>query len=92
MESRLLQRSVEVVLESNSNQNFIGSVYHPRGNIAIFLLKDGYAKCVEWSISVSTDGPAALREAENSAKINKIRLWRNYAGNIKIIKFLQLLI
>lgn len=67
-------------MESSSNQNFIGSVYHPRGNIAIFLLKDGYAKCVEWSIGVSTCGPLALREAENHAKINKLRLWRNYTG------------
>ena len=64
VEQRILHRDVEVILESTSNQNFIGSVIHPRGNIAEFLLKDGYAKCVDWSIGIASAGAAALREAE----------------------------
>ena len=47
----LLQRDVEVVLESSSNNSFVGSVIHPLGNIAEALLKEGMAKCVDWSIS-----------------------------------------
>ena len=50
-ESKLLQRDVEVILESHNNNNFIGSVIHPAGNIAEALLKEGMAKCVDWSIS-----------------------------------------
>ena len=50
-ESRLLQRDVEVILESTSNNNFVGSVLFPLGNIAEALLKEGMAKCVDWSIS-----------------------------------------
>ena len=49
--SRLLQRYVEVVLESYNNNNFIGSLVHPSGNIAEGLLKVGIAKCVDWSIT-----------------------------------------
>merc|ERR1719318_208111 len=44
-ESRLLQREIEVILESHNNNNFVGSVIHPAGNIAEALLKEGMAKC-----------------------------------------------
>merc|ERR1712212_219940 len=78
-ESRLLQRDVEVILESSNNNNFVGSVIHPAGNIAEALLKEGMAKCVDWSISKVTGGPEKYRAAEKSAKERKVRLWRNYA-------------
>ena len=42
---------MEVVLESSNNNNFVGSVIHPQGNIAEALLKEGMAKCVDWSIA-----------------------------------------
>ena len=45
------QRDLQVILESSSNNNFVGSVIHPAGNIAEALLKEGMAKCVDWSIS-----------------------------------------
>lgn len=64
VESRLLQRDVKLHLEGVSNQNFVGSVIHPRGNIAEFLLQEGLAKCIEWTLSLVTGGPLKLREAE----------------------------
>jgi len=79
-ESRLLQREVEVILESSSNNNFVGSVIHPAGNIAEALLKEGMAKCVDWSFSKVTGGPEKYRAAEKSAKERKVRLWRNYTA------------
>jgi len=85
-ESRLLQRDVEVVLESNNNNNkLVGSVLHPAGNIAEALLKEGMAKCVDWSIAKVTGGPEKYRSAEKSAKERKIRLWKDYkapAGSV----------
>jgi staphylococcal nuclease domain-containing protein 1 len=81
VETRILHRDVEVILEGISNQNFMGSVLHPRGNIAEFLLKEGYAKCVDWSIGIASAGAAALREAEKTAKDKKLRLWKNYSGS-----------
>lgn len=78
VECRLLQRDVEIVLEGVSNQNFVGSVLHPKGNIAEALLREGFAKCVDWSIALSTSGPEPLRAAERMAKEKRLRLWRSY--------------
>jgi staphylococcal nuclease domain-containing protein 1 len=84
-ESRLLQRDVEVILESSSNNNFVGSVIHPMGNIAEALLKEGLAKCVDWSISKVTGGPEKYRSAEKVAKEKKSRVWRNYTATASTI-------
>lgn len=56
VESRLLQRDVEIVLESVNNTNFVGSILHPKGNIAESLLREGFAKCVEWSMAFMKTG------------------------------------
>lgn len=77
-ETRLLQQDVQIVLESVSNANFVGSVIHPKGNIAEALLREGFAKCVDWSIGLCTGGAEKLRAAENQAKINKKRMWATY--------------
>merc|ERR1719228_2055718 len=84
-ESRLLQREVEVILESSSNNNFVGSFVHPNGNIAEALLKEGMAKCVDWSIAKVTGGPEQYRAAEKSAKERKVRLWKNYVSTAPTI-------
>ncbi|EJW87343.1 hypothetical protein WUBG_01746 [Wuchereria bancrofti] len=78
VECRLLQRDVEIILEGTSNQNFVGSVIHPKGNIAELLLKEGFAKCVDWSIALATSGPEVLRAAEKVAKEKRLRFWRAY--------------
>ncbi|XP_071943600.1 staphylococcal nuclease domain-containing protein 1-like [Antedon mediterranea] len=77
-ESRLLQREVSIILEGTSNQNFLGTVLHPNGNIAEFLLKEGFARCVDWSMRVVTQGTEKLRSAEKEAKNKRIRLWKDY--------------
>jgi len=77
-DSRLLQREVQVILESHNNNNFVGSVIHPAGNIAEALLKEGMAKCVDWSIAKVTGGPEKYRAAEKAAKERKLRIWKDY--------------
>ena len=77
-ESRLLQREIEVILESHNNHCFVGSVIHPSGNIAEALLKEGMAMCVDWSSDMVTGGPEKYRAAEKSAKEHKNRIWRDY--------------
>jgi staphylococcal nuclease domain-containing protein 1 len=79
-ESRLLQRDVEIILESVNNKNFIGSVVHPNGSIAEALLREGFAKCVDWSLQCVTGGPEKYRKAQAEAKESKKRLWKDYAG------------
>ncbi|XP_071476921.1 staphylococcal nuclease domain-containing protein 1-like [Diadema antillarum] len=79
-ESRLLQREIKIVLEGVSNQNFLGTVLHPvnNSNIAELLLKEGFARCVDWSMGVVTSGADKLRAAEKAAKEKRLRLWKNY--------------
>lgn len=48
------------------------------GNIAEALLKEGFANCVDWSMTTVTGGPEKLRSAEKLAKQKKLRLWANY--------------
>uniref|UniRef100_A0A8C3BCJ6 Staphylococcal nuclease domain-containing protein 1 n=1 Tax=Cairina moschata TaxID=8855 RepID=A0A8C3BCJ6_CAIMO len=79
-ESRLLQRDVQIVLESCHNQNILGTILHPNGNITELLLKEGFARCVDWSIAVYTRGADKLRAAERFAKERKLRIWRDYVA------------
>ncbi|XP_021917779.1 staphylococcal nuclease domain-containing protein 1 isoform X1 [Zootermopsis nevadensis] len=80
VESRLLQRDVEILLESVNNNNFVGSIIHPKGNIAEALLKEGFARCIDWSMAFMKSGADKLRAAEKLAKEGRIRLWKDYQG------------
>ncbi|MGH0177707.1 UNVERIFIED_CONTAM: hypothetical protein FKN15_076369 [Acipenser sinensis] len=79
-ESRLLQRDVQIILESCPNQVILGTILHPNGNITELLLKDGFARCVDWSIAVYTQGADKLRAAERYAKERKVRIWKDYVA------------
>nr|XP_032804965.1 staphylococcal nuclease domain-containing protein 1 [Petromyzon marinus] len=79
-ESRLLQRDVQIVLEGVSNQNILGTILHPNGNITELLLKEGFARCVDWSMGIYTQGPDKLRAAERIAKEQKRRIWKDYVA------------
>ncbi|XP_046833925.1 staphylococcal nuclease domain-containing protein 1 [Vespa crabro] len=87
VESRLLHRDVEIILESVNNNNFVGSVIHPKGNIAEILLSEGFAKCQDWSISNSKSGAEKLYLAEKAAKEARLRLWKDYKPSGPQIEF-----
>jgi staphylococcal nuclease domain-containing protein 1 len=78
VESRLLQRDVEILLESVNNLNFVGTILYPKGNIAEALLREGFAKCVDWSMAFMKNGTEKLRSAERQAKEKRLRLWKDY--------------
>uniref|UniRef100_A0A1B6ECM6 Staphylococcal nuclease domain-containing protein 1 n=1 Tax=Clastoptera arizonana TaxID=38151 RepID=A0A1B6ECM6_9HEMI len=78
VESRLLQRDVDVVLESVNNNNFVGSILHPKGNIAELLVLEGFARIVDWSMAKLKNGREKLRANETIAKEKKIRIWKNH--------------
>lgn len=61
VESRLLQREVEIVLESVNNNSFVGTILFPKGNIAEALLREGFAKCVDWSMAFMKTGKSTLQ-------------------------------
>ena len=75
-----MQQEVKIILESNNNKNFVGSIIHPNGNIAEALLREGLAKCVEWQLGVVTGGGEKYRKAQEVAKDAKKRIWKNYDG------------
>ncbi|XP_074027844.1 staphylococcal nuclease domain-containing protein 1 isoform X2 [Leptinotarsa decemlineata] len=81
VEVRLLQRDVEIILESVNNNNFIGTIIHPKGNIAELLLKEGFARCVDWSIVFMKSGADRLRAAERQAKEARRRLWKDFIAS-----------
>lgn len=78
VEVRLLQRDVEIILESVNNNNFVGTIVHPKGNIAEALLKEGFAKCVDWSMAFMKSGADKLRSAERKAKEGRLRQWKGW--------------
>ncbi|KAI9008144.1 hypothetical protein BC832DRAFT_583239 [Gaertneriomyces semiglobifer] len=85
VESRLLQRDIKVVLEGlSTNDNLVGSVQFPAGNIAEALLAEGLAKVVDWNIALVTGGAQRYRAAEKRAKDKKLRLWKNWVGKAKV--------
>ncbi|RUS16817.1 hypothetical protein BC937DRAFT_90763 [Endogone sp. FLAS-F59071] len=84
VEQRLLQRQVQVVLEGlDRNDNFIGSVRHPAGNIAEGLLAAGLAKVADWTLAYLTEGPVKLRSAESAAKEKRLCLWQAFVAKEK---------
>ncbi|XP_041987682.1 staphylococcal nuclease domain-containing protein 1 [Aricia agestis] len=85
LESKLLQKDIEVILEGVNNNNFVGTILHPQGNIAEALLRQGFARCVDWSLAVMKSGASTLRAAEKAAKEAKLRMWMNYVSNAPII-------
>ncbi|XP_060519354.1 staphylococcal nuclease domain-containing protein 1 [Cylas formicarius] len=84
VEVRLLQRDVKIVLHSvnNTNNNVVGSILHPKGNIAENLVREGFAKCVDWSLTpLPSDVVKKLRAAERQAKNEQKRLWKGWQSS-----------
>lgn len=76
MEIRLLNRDVEVRIEGCDDYgNLLGSVYHPKGNIAVLLLQNGLAKIQNGTVSL-TDCAAQLRQAMHEAQQKQLRKWK----------------
>ncbi|XP_013400394.1 staphylococcal nuclease domain-containing protein 1 [Lingula anatina] len=85
-ESRLLQREVEIILEGVSNNNLLGSVLHPKGNIAELLLREGFARCVDWSMGSVSQGADKLRTAEKFAKEKRLRIWKDFTPSTPTVE------
>nr|QBI71272.1 ebna2 binding protein P100 [Essigella californica] len=82
VEIRLLQKDVEVTLEgvlsNNKTPSFFGTIYHPAGEIAVELVKQGFATCQNRSMKYLEGSADKLRAAERSAKEKKLRKWATY--------------
>ncbi|EGD82979.1 hypothetical protein PTSG_03616 [Salpingoeca rosetta] len=80
VESRLLNRDVDLILEGSSGNVFLATPLMGGRNISEHLLKAGLAKIVDWSISSLTGGAATYRAAQQYAQANKLKLWKNFAS------------
>ncbi|KAJ4386879.1 hypothetical protein N0V93_009778 [Gnomoniopsis smithogilvyi] len=81
VESRLLQRHVKVVMLGASPQGqLVGTVLHPNGNVAEFLLQEGLARCNDFHSTLLGDKMATLRAAEKKAQSKKLRLHKNHVS------------
>lgn len=82
VELRLLQRELNISLHGTDKSGTcaVGTVHHPRGSIAVELLKNGLARMSDWSVRMMNpmDVPA-LRIAENQAKRTNTGVWHSYA-------------
>jgi len=79
VEDRLLQRSVQVrLLGVSPNNLLVGEVRHPVGNIGEFLLKEGYARCVDHHSTWLGAEMGKLRQAERHAKENHLGVFKGH--------------
>ena len=72
VDERLMQRRVSVTLLGLSGQNqLVGSIKHPNGDIALFLLKAGLGRCLDQHSTMLGSGMALMRQAEKFAREQK---------------------
>eukprot|EP00918_Siedleckia_nematoides_P068967 GHVU01150367.1.p1 GENE.GHVU01150367.1~~GHVU01150367.1.p1 ORF type:complete len:928 (-),score=229.92 GHVU01150367.1:425-3208(-) len=80
VESRALHREVKVrVIGCDSYGNILGCVKHPKGDVGVALLRNGFATINE-AAARGLDNSAELREAQREAQKNKLRKWKNYVA------------
>ena len=81
IEKRLLHREVQVKIEGISGNMVMGSLYHPvKGNIAPYLLEEGFARIVDWSISSVSENKEGYFQAEHKAKTLQKGIWKDYSN------------
>ena len=89
VESRLLNRDVQLMLEGvDKHNNLFGTLIHPAGIISVELVKQGYARTVDWSLKMAKFQPQ-LQAAERDAKSGRVRLWKDYVAPVSSVAALS---
>ena len=79
VEDRLLQRTVHVELLGLTPQNqLIGIISHPQGNITEHVLSEGLGRCEDFHSTLLGARMSRLRAAEKRAKDGNLRLWKGH--------------
>lgn len=82
-ESRLLQRDIKIRVEQiNTGGAIVATVTFMDRDIAEYLLREGYAKCMDRTIGLTKD-PKKLRSLELEAKSKKLRIWKDFKDTVK---------
>ena len=89
VEIRLLNRDVSVRIEGSDDYgNMLGTLLHPKGDISLLLLSNGFAKVNNATVGL-TEQPNKLRQAMKEAQTNKLRRWKVNIYIIYIYIFIQ---
>lgn len=83
-ESRLLQRDVQVHVEqiNPGGSTIVATVAFMDRDIAEYLLREGYAKCIDRTLGMTKD-PKKLRSLESEAKSRKLRIWKDFKETVR---------
>eukprot|EP00800_Vazella_pourtalesii_P009967 TRINITY_DN2501_c0_g1_i1.p1 TRINITY_DN2501_c0_g1~~TRINITY_DN2501_c0_g1_i1.p1 ORF type:complete len:518 (+),score=123.10 TRINITY_DN2501_c0_g1_i1:65-1555(+) len=77
VEIRLLQRDVKIRFDGINNQVPLVTVLHVKGNIAEYLLQEGFARIMQWSQKYLPDQQTKdkYKQLENIAKQKGVKIW-----------------
>lgn len=79
VEFRLLHRRLQVEILGLTPQNsLVGSIIHPNGSIAEFLLREGLAHCVDTHSTLLGSRMSKLRQAERHAKDKRSGIFKGH--------------
>ncbi|KAI9676051.1 MAG: hypothetical protein M1817_000794 [Caeruleum heppii] len=79
VEERLLQRNVKVTpLGLTPQKQLIGTVRHPNGSIAEFIIKAGLGWCQDMHSTLLGSDMATLREGQKAAKQNRLGVFKGH--------------
>ncbi|CDI79420.1 tudor / staphylococcal nuclease domain-containing protein, putative, partial [Eimeria acervulina] len=82
VEIRLLNRDVSVRVEGSDDYgNMLGTLLHPKGDISLLLLSNGFAKVNNATVGL-TEQPNKLRQAMKEAQTNKLRRWKDFSSSV----------
>ena len=78
--SKVQQHSVKIEVETmDKADNFLGSIFHNRTNLAVDLLQQGYASIFGFSAAKSPYSKD-LHEAEKQAKAQRKGIWKDWSA------------
>ena len=78
---RLLNRCLDItIIGADKNGSVaVAKIHHPKGNIALEVLKSGLGNVSEWSARfLEVVEVAELRRTETAAKAARVGIWRGY--------------
>lgn len=81
VEERLLQRELTIVFHGTDKSGgaAVATVQHPKGNIALEILKNGLGRMADWSVRLMNPSSIPpLRLAENTAKKAHMGVWTHW--------------
>ena len=82
-ERLILHKDIKAVFQSvDADRNFVGDLLEKKGSVAGFVLKNGYSKLfISNSTNYKTEELNAVKEAQQNAKKERLRVWKNEKGS-----------